>query len=171
MKKSHNKRNFRFKMIFCFVAMFVILLPHNYLGMPISPKSTGNESFSKWNKTETTESMKQNDNRDDNSHKKLNLGSFLGKCVWMLVILTVSTSFFGGIIAFLNDQPLNRQCLLLYLYKDLITLILARVWMISLEIGWYQANNYEKGTSLGKLQANIIAVSYTHLTLPTICSV
>ena len=129
--------------------------------MPISPKSIGNEQFNKWNKAEATGSMSEKDNLEDNTYKNLELGSFFAKCVWVLVILTVSTVLFGGIIAFLNDQPLNRQCLLLYLYKDLLTLILARVWMVSLEIGWYQLNNYKKERPLGKLQANVIESIYS----------
>ena len=161
MKKSRTKRIFRFKVMFCFVAMIVIVSLPNYLGMPITPKSIENEQFNKWNMSEATGSISQYDNLNEDLHKSFKLGSFLVVCVWLLVILTVSTALFGGIIAFLNDQPLNRQCLLLYLYKDLMMLILARVWMTSFEIGWYELNELKNGTSLGKLQANIFESTST----------
>ena len=96
--------------------------------MSVPPKSLANEDFTEWNRTERTETKNQEGklNNDLLEYSEFVPLSVIGICT--LFTLTVSSVMFGTIVAFFNDQPLSRQCLLLYLYKDLMKLILTRVW-------------------------------------------
>ena len=154
MKKLRVKRDFKFTITFRFLFAFVLLSPPNYLGMSITPKSITNEKFTTWNETERTEKKNQDGKLNNNLLEYLEFVplSVIGTCT--LFFLTFSNVMFGTIVAFFNDQPLNRQCLLLYLYKDLMKLILTRVWLLSLELGWYEIN--KEGNYLGKAHAIII---------------
>ena len=79
--------------------------------------------------------------------------------IWPLFILVMSSTLYREIFAYLNDQPTNKQCLLLYLYKDLLSLFLMGIWAATSVMIWYKF--IRKGTSADDHQAFIISILLT----------
>ena len=79
--------------------------------------------------------------------------------IWPLFIFVMSNVLFKEIFAYLNDQPTNKQCLLLYLYKDLLSLFLIGIWATTSVMIWYKF--IRKGTSADDHQAFIISILLT----------
>ena len=79
--------------------------------------------------------------------------------IWPLFILVMSSILYREIFAYLNDQPTNKQCLLLYLYKDLLSLFLISILATTYIMIWYKF--IRKGTSADDHQAFLIAILLT----------
>ena len=79
--------------------------------------------------------------------------------IWPLFILVMSSTLYREIFAYLNDQPTNKQCLLLYLYKDLLRLFLISILTTTYIMIWYKF--IRKGTSADDHQAFLIAILLT----------
>ena len=79
--------------------------------------------------------------------------------LWPLLILVISSMLFREIYIYLNDQPTNKQCLLLYLYKDMLVLSVLSIWFLTSVMIWHKF--IRKGTSADHHQAFIISMICT----------
>ena len=70
--------------------------------------------------------------------------------IWPLFILVMSSILFREIFAYLSDQPINKQCLLLYLYNDLLSLFLMSILATTSVMTWYKFIRKEKPESESK---------------------
>ena len=157
MRAVRAKRTFRFTITFHFIMVFAILLPPNYLGMPIRPNFNADKGFKIWNKAEANRNSNKTENMSDGTNGKSNTGHLFVLGAFTLFVLLFSSFMYGAIVSFLNAQPTTRQCLLIYLYKDLTKLILAKVWLVSLELIWYNVNEERVRRGVSELEGIIIA--------------
>ena len=146
-----------------FIFIFAVLTPANYLGKSITPKPISSPEFQKWHKTQIPLQHLPTVERHDDDREQPHFEVPILLSMWTLCILLVSSILLGGILAYFNDQPLNRQCLLLYLYKDVIKLVLVKLWVLSGSMILYKSSR--NGTFLEKHHANIISSIELMLTL------
>ena len=92
--------------------------------------------------------------------------------IWMSVNIIVATGLLLFILHFLNDQGPSRECLVLYLYKDLVMIILALIWInsstaMASHLGGDDAGFLTRRMALfishGLLAASLLLILYVNL--------
>ena len=99
------------------------------------------------------------DTTSDDALIKTDSGVNVVYLLWPLLILVISNMLFREIYFYLNDQPTNKQCLLLYLYKDTLVLLVLTIWYLTSVMIWHKF--IRKGTSADHHQAFIISIFFT----------
>ena len=99
------------------------------------------------------------DTTSDDALIKTDSGVNVVYLLWPLLILVISNMLFREIYFYLNDQPTNKQCLLLYLYKDTLVLLVLTIWYLTSVMIWHKF--IRKGTSADHHQAFIISMICT----------
>lgn len=141
-----------------FLLLFGLLVPTNYMGNIIKAQKISNTSFVKDHNedgsvpdTSTNEEEREGEGVGGKSHFKIKVYF----TTWIAFILVASTVILLTILAYLNNQPLYRECLLLYLYQDVLKLFLAKAWFLSSVAMIYKVHGY--GTVIENYHAKILS--------------
>ena len=122
MKVKRQRRKFKFKFVLFIIVSTCFLRP-NYLGLRLSNVHGAEKDF-KENKLFEYTNLKDNSSISQsekiNENKSINFTVPRGVIVLMALIFAIAP--LCGIIwlRFLHDQPLNKQCLVNHLFRDLI---------------------------------------------------
>ena len=129
MKRNHNRSDVSRIRWYFFVLFFILLTPTNYLGKTITSKNTSdNVNFKAYGAGEQAQNRNEDDTKKSDFQTRTGL-SFTR--VYIALILIASSILYVIILLFLNNQPLTRQCLLLYIYGDILVLALSWIWLLS----------------------------------------
>ena len=112
------------------ICVCVLLLPTNHLGIPIKPKNFSNNQPEKGYdiKLSISQQLTNGQPIEYAEHSYFQVDIVL--VIWISVILLLSAFLHIIIFGYLNSQPLNKQCLLLYLYGDAFKLLLVHTWLL-----------------------------------------
>ena len=111
-----------------FICAFVLFIPTNYLGIPIKANNFTNKPPTKGYKTYLPISYQSKDALQADQAKQSYFDVNIVFTTSISVILVLSSFAVLLILRYLNSQPPNKQCLLLYLYRDVFRLIFVKTW-------------------------------------------
>ena len=123
-----------------FIYVFVLLIPINYLGNPIKANNVANNPLAKDCHTNLPISSQSREALQKDQADQSYFDANIVFSTWISVILVLSSFLLLLILRYLSSLPLNKECLLLYLYRDVLRLIFLKTWS---EVGLavlYKAN-------------------------------
>ena len=138
-----------------FILVFGLLVPTNYSGNIRKAQNISNSSFVKAEENRSIPNAPTNKEREESVRRTSHFKIQVYFTIWIIFILAASTVILLTILVYLNSQPLYKQCLLLYLYQDVLRMFLAKVWFWSCTAMVYKVHGY--GTAIENNQAKMIS--------------
>ena len=109
-----------------FICVVVLLIPTNYLGIPIKANNVANNPLAKGYATNLPISYQSREALQKDRADQSYFDVIFVFSTWISVILVLSSFLLLLILRYLNSQPLNKKCLLLYLYRDVFRIIFVK---------------------------------------------
>ena len=128
-------------------------MPTNHLGIPIQLKNVSDNPLVKGYDTKPSTLHPTTNGLPEDYKEQSNFGVNIGFAAWISLILIFTVFLHVIIFGYLNSQPLNKQCLLLYLYGDSFRLMFVLSWLAAGLATYCKAS----GNAVKETEAHIIS--------------
>ena len=132
--KSNSRKSLRFIKYFSVIFLCAIIFPSNYSGNRINlknsspiPSPTISNVLEKHD-PKPTSFVKHASATDEDANNGWVTGKFV---LFSILSLLISTIVLALIVGYLNSVSIVKSCILLYLYKDVVTILLLINWIWS----------------------------------------
>ena len=143
-----------------------LLVPINYTGNATRAQNISNNALVKVGSAHGSVVDITTNEGSQGSKINSSLGIPILYAIWIAFMLVASTVLILSVWAYLDNLPLYRQCLLLYLYQDVLKVLLANVWFWSFSAMVCKVYGY--GTAIESPHATFISYIATALNLALI---
>ena len=151
-RKKNSRRHSKFMVYFPLLFFVLISVPSNYRGNCVSLRNashfTTQNIIKKLSSIETHATVAQQTPTETSSYPSA-ITPFL---IFLLLIFVISTVLYNLILCYFNSHSLARECVALYLYKDIVRTCMAMncMWLMAAGIRHVSGSEHEIDKSLAK---------------------
>ena len=139
-------------------------MPTNHLGIPIQLRNVSDNPLVKGYDTKPSTLHTTTNGLPEDYKEQSNFGVNIGFAAWISLILIFTVFLHVIIFGYLNSQPLNKQCLLLYLYGDAFKLMFVQVLLwVGLAIYCKASGNIVKESELNVISCGQLLIRFAVL--------